>query len=470
MRFSTSPADIVNSTVSKSAFVRTPASAIRFKAFTIQLNACRSVIASFSRSRRTTKASDFEVRGRPAASHLPLRVAPGSMACSKQNEPMQAGSLKIPQFQWKFGDFPIKEFHPAMFERPTKNDLDTALSMLMHQSRHKLMDAANRLKSDAIENNALQSNGVVVSAIRAADDIHKAAMEDANVMLLDFIERMQRAPSEIVRWARPHLENLNNSVLAVVPPNNFPQDHHRLTLHYQAVFKQRLDIMLRNVEIGHQRGAGFARAEKMENPEEWITAAEADKLLAAGSKSSLVARMALCKRAYAGMVRARAQRFIVASRPSDAVEVPAIFWWAEGNPALEQNWQTGDFDTYVPRHLLTGEWRKFSGELHLQAFGVTFLRSDVEKIAPPPAASPPAIAAEPEVARNKGGRPKHQFWEELLIEMARKLYVESFHPKTQADIEKAMHDWIILNGYEAGETAVRERARMLWRAIEKDDD
>ena len=155
-----------------------------------------------------------------------------------------------------------------MFERPQKNDLDTALSMLMHESRRKLMDEVNRIKVDAIKAGSLQSNGVVVTAIGVADNVHKVAMEQAHTILLDFIERMERAPTEIVGWARPHLENLNNSVLGVVPPNGFPQDHQRLTHQYRAVFQQRLDIMLRNVEIGHQKGAGFARAEKVESKEE----------------------------------------------------------------------------------------------------------------------------------------------------------------------------------------------------------
>ncbi|MDQ0839416.1 hypothetical protein [Sphingomonas faeni] len=65
----------------------------------------------------------------------------------------------------------------------------------------------------------------------------------------------------------------------------------------------------------------------------------------------------------------------------------------------------------------------------------------------------------------KGGRKPHAFWEPLLVEMARQLYVGDLDPKAQADIEKAMHDWLVANSYEAGETAVRERASRLWAEI-----
>jgi hypothetical protein len=359
-----------------------------------------------------------------------------------------------------------------MFERPQKNDLDTVLSMLMHESRHKLRADVNRIKSDAIKAGALQSNGVVVTAITAADDVHRAAIEQAHAILLDYIERMERAPTEIVGWARPHLENLNNSVLAVVPPNGFPQDHQRLTHQYRAVFQQRLDIMLRNVEIGHQKGAGFTRAEKVENKENWITAAQAVQLLAPTLKE-YTARIIICTRAHAGMIRARAERFIVAGRSIDNVELPPIFWWAKGHEALHQNWRAGDFDTWVESHKLGRDFRLSAGKVHLEAFNVSFLRSEIEKLmlpdTPAPAPDPSTEAAAPsEPERNKGGRPPRGFWEELWVEIARQLYVGELKPKTQADIEAAMHQWITDHNHEAGETTVRDRARMLWRAIEKD--
>ena len=266
-----------------------------------------------------------------------------------------------------------------MFERPKKNDLDTALSMLMHESRHKLIDEVSRIKSEAIKAGGLHSNRVVVAAVAAADTVHKAAIEEGHNILLDFIERMERTPTEIVDWARPHLENLNNSVLGVVPPNGFPQDHQRLTHQYRAVFKQRLDIMLRNVEIGHQKGVGFARAAQMESTEHWLTAAEASNLLKAAFSSEYLARKAICKRAHSGLIGARAERFIVAGDVRAERELPKEFWWAEGEAALTQNWITGDFDTWIRR------------QVHLEAFGVSFLRADIEKMVPATVSEPASM-------------------------------------------------------------------------------
>jgi hypothetical protein len=95
-----------------------------------------------------------------------------------------------------------------------------------------------QIKADAAAKGALQNSRIIVVAITAADEAHKAAMSDATPIMLDFIERTQLAPAEIVGWARPHLENLGNSLLAIVPPSNFSQDYQRLTNQYRAVFQQ----------------------------------------------------------------------------------------------------------------------------------------------------------------------------------------------------------------------------------------
>ena len=65
-------------------------------------------------------------------------------------------------------------------------------------------------------------------------------------------------------------------------------------------------------------------------------------------------------------------------------------------------------------------------------------------------------------ARKKGGRPPAEFWDNMWAAIAVKLFDGSLQPKTQADVEHAMADWITLNGYTAADSTVRGRARRLW--------
>lgn len=98
--------------------------------------------------------------------------------------------------------------------------------------------------------------------------------------------------------------------------------------------------------------------------DQWISASQALDLVGRGLSSQI----AICTRAHAGMIKAKAKRFIKADRKFDNVEMPPEFWWAKGHEALEQNWKTGDFDTWIDR------------KYHWQAFGVEFLRSDIESM------------------------------------------------------------------------------------------
>jgi nucleoside phosphorylase len=121
---------------------------------------------------------------------------------------------------------------------------------------------------------------------------------------------------------------------------------------------------------------GWERFEQLRNSsqgiekEEWITAASALALL---RMKHGAATRTICKRAHAGLIRTRAVRFIRDGRPADDSEIPREFWWAEGEAALHQNWQTGDFDTWIDHRI------------HLEAFGVSFRRADIERTRPTPA-------------------------------------------------------------------------------------
>ncbi len=310
-----------------------------------------------------------------------------------------------------------------MFEQPAKKDIDYALSMLMHEVKRQVADEKNRVKSEAIKHGALQSNRVIVIIADAADKIHKASLDKAKPVLVDFIRRMQKPATGITAWARPHLENLSNAVLSEIPPNGFPDDHQRIIRQYQAVFQQRVDGALREVEIGYLNGEGFKAA--MAEQEEWISARAARDLL--GGRHAAV--VTICKRAHAGMIKARAKRFVRSGTITDNIEIPREFWWAKGGNALTQNWEMGDFDTWV------------GSSQHLEAFGVTFRRSDIEQSKPVPTQAPEERQSTMTATGKKIfiGHGRSLIWLELKnhLQDSLKLKVDEFNSSATAGISTA---------------------------------
>lgn len=98
--------------------------------------------------------------------------------------------------------------------------------------------------------------------------------------------------------------------------------------------------------------------------DEWISASKALDML--GHKSG--SAPAICKRAHAGLVKTRAKLFLRGGKSFVDATVPREFWWAGGQAALKQNWNTGDFETWIDRRI------------QLQAFGVEFLCADIESM------------------------------------------------------------------------------------------
>jgi hypothetical protein len=159
----------------------------------------------------------------------------------------------------------------------------------------------------------------------------------------------------------------------------------------------------------------YAAKKAAEESRNWIPAAEAAALLKSAFNSQQLAEATICKRAHGGLIRARAERFMVdgiehtVMDESGALIKVAIengFWWAEGNAALHQNWVTGDFDAWID-------------DEHFQAFGVWFLRADIEKLIPAVVEPPSPLSPAPAPAA--GERPPADWWDDLWVEICRQL-------------------------------------------------
>lgn len=70
--------------------------------------------------------------------------------------------------------------------------------------------------------------------------------------------------------------------------------------------------------------------------------------------------------------------------------------------------------------------------------------------------------------KNPGGKPLARHWDALWAEIAVQLWNGDLKPTKQADISKAMHDWLAAKNLDAGNTAVTDRARALWQRIERE--
>lgn len=192
--------------------------------------------------------------------------------------------------------------------------------------------------------------------------------------------------------------------------------------------------------------------------EEWISAFGAFKLVAEAIGASTAA-IAICSRAHDGMIEAKAAKLIVdrgrVAESFDDALVPKNFWWASGRGALNQNWKTGDFDTWI------------DSRVHWRAFGVSFSRSGIEALIGPALA---AREAPDEAPAHTGGRPAAAWWDDLWIEISRQLYAGDLQPTKQSDIEAAMMNWASSQGHDPAESTIRTRARKLWTALSRKDE
>jgi hypothetical protein len=72
----------------------------------------------------------------------------------------------------------------------------------------------------------------------------------------------------------------------------------------------------------------------------------------------------------------------------------------------------------------------------------------------------------PVIKLGKTGRPTAAFWDDMWASIAFDLYIGDLNPRTQAELEQAMLQWIEDHGQTAATSTVRGRARRLWDLIQ----
>lgn len=73
-----------------------------------------------------------------------------------------------------------------------------------------------------------------------------------------------------------------------------------------------------------------------------------------------IAKRRICERVHRGLIASKAERLIYKEQEQLDRLMGREFWWAEGHEALEQDWETGYFSTWI------------DGKFEAHAYGVSF--------------------------------------------------------------------------------------------------
>lgn len=156
--------------------------------------------------------------------------------------------------------------------------------------------------------------------------------------------------------------------------------------------------------------------------------------------------------------------------------VPAL-WWGHVEYVSEPGaefWRTGGATLIVPnRNTMVTTFNTY------EHFGIRFEPNGLRRIADdagialafsaqtmPDASlagdsartSTPPRLIDMDSLPNKGGRPRAEFWDDMLLAVAKSIYDGDFKPRNQADVTRAMQDWIADHGYEGGLTQIKAMA------------
>jgi hypothetical protein len=68
---------------------------------------------------------------------------------------------------------------------------------------------------------------------------------------------------------------------------------------------------------------------------------------------------------------------------------------------------------------------------------------------------------------NKGGAPRKGWWDDLWIEMIRRIRAGTLHPESAAELQRIMLDWLGEQGFYPGEDTLKKTARKLFKYLDE---
>jgi hypothetical protein len=208
-----------------------------------------------------------------------------------------------------------------------------------------------------------------------------------------------------------------------------------------------------------KRSAVMRRLSVATNPD-WISARDAHRLvLEKGGYAPTKAGAAIIAQAALGFVTARAVSYdLVARRRAGMAHFSwrehdvEIFFWRDftQRDRSRQDWQFGAFRG-------TNE----TGVSTITLEGVHFLKESILAMLPEadPVEAPPPPGS--------GGRPPAGWWDDLWCHVWGLVYEGKLIPDTQADVERAMHDWAQARGHNPADSTIRLKARKLFKVLKE---
>jgi hypothetical protein len=215
---------------------------------------------------------------------------------------------------------------------------------------------------------------------------------------------------------------------------------------------------------------------------QWLTPRQALGVVQESFPDIGIASRAIFEGLSGGIVKAAARSSSSnanSNMPTAPCLIPAEYW-SHLHETRSDWWDTGTIKVQFWRSRPSRSFyeviRCFGVRFH--PLGIQYLIADTPKILPPnpeaqPAPSPsldadvstpvdPPAKTQAVPKRHPGGRPAKEYWDHLWAAMAMAVYSGDLQPQRQADIERAMADWLSANGHDAGEATIRRAAKALW--------
>jgi hypothetical protein len=209
----------------------------------------------------------------------------------------------------------------------------------------------------------------------------------------------------------------------------------------------------------------------------WLSTVNALALLKRHYHNQVHAQERLISWAGADLIPTKCRRMVITGlHPAERDEcLIAPDYWAEFESTSarhREDWISGDF--------VLKRWNRYDEDRKVKVFKVTFCEADLLKLIPADVPTPAVPSLEDvreiriinqddtaRLGKARGGAPRKDWWDDLWIEMIRRIRAGTLTPQSAADLQRTMLTWLGDQEIYPGDDTLKKTARKLFKYLEE---
>lgn len=144
-----------------------------------------------------------------------------------------------------------------MYQMPNSSNFKRNLDAILHRAEQRAKTEKTKIQAEALSRSAIRTIKIVTSTVEFFDELHKDVLNQVMNLMAGFMNNSEVPLEDLASVSIHGLEDFAGMLRASVPATGFKEQAHKLRVQYAAVWQERLNEAIHDIETGFVNGVAI---------------------------------------------------------------------------------------------------------------------------------------------------------------------------------------------------------------------